>query len=219
MRLSTGCQSAEKAKFTTPGNQLFTGPGASLICHSEWCNAVPGSRPKTSQSSGYTAAGQWNVLLCLGDLTVRPLMRAICRASDFDHVYETETAKDAFRTMLIDEKPVDVVICGPLTHVDTGLKLARAIRKSSTEEIRRLPIIMVSTSAVVEDIVAARDAGVTEFLTLPVSSEMLMTRIAHSIAHPREFVATGSYAGPDRRRLGLPRKGEERRKRAPDSGL
>ncbi|WP_280113611.1 response regulator [Tepidicaulis marinus] len=181
---------------------------------------MPGLRPDSAQPSDRaTRKGQWNVLLCLGDLTVRPLMRAICRATDFDHVYETETAKDAFRTMLIDEKPVDVIICGPLTHLDTGIKLAKAIRKSSAEAIRQLPIIMVSTAAVVEDIIAARDAGVTEFLTLPVSSEMLMTRIAHSIAHPREFVVTGDYSGPDRRRLGLPPRGEDRRKRPPESSL
>jgi DNA-binding response OmpR family regulator len=49
-------------------------------------------------------------------------------------------------------------------------------------------------------VVAARDAGVTEFLAKPISAKALYHRVLNVVANPRPFVKTKNYFGPDRRR-------------------
>jgi DNA-binding response OmpR family regulator len=62
-------------------------------------------------------------------------------------------------------------------------------------------------------VVAARDAGVTEFLAKPISAKGLYQRIVNVVANPRPFIKTKTYFGPDRRRNVNPNYvGTERRK-------
>jgi DNA-binding response OmpR family regulator len=49
-------------------------------------------------------------------------------------------------------------------------------------------------------VIAARDAGVTEFLAKPISAKGLYQRILNVVANPRPFIKTKTYFGPDRRR-------------------
>ena len=62
-------------------------------------------------------------------------------------------------------------------------------------------------------VVTARDAGITEFLTKPISAKALYERILNVVANPRPFIKTKTYFGPDRRRnVNLNYIGPERRK-------
>jgi len=62
-------------------------------------------------------------------------------------------------------------------------------------------------------VIAARDAGVTEFLAKPISAKALYQRILNIVANPRPFIRTKNYFGPDRRRNANPNyAGPERRK-------
>jgi DNA-binding NtrC family response regulator len=51
-----------------------------------------------------------------------------------------------------------------------------------------------------ERVKIARDAGVTEFLIKPFKATDVAKRIEHVINHPRDFVSTADFFGPDRRR-------------------
>jgi len=46
----------------------------------------------------------------------------------------------------------------------------------------------------------ARDAGVTEFVVKPITAKAVLDRMQAVIFHPRAFVKTDGYFGPDRRR-------------------
>jgi two-component system chemotaxis response regulator CheY len=46
----------------------------------------------------------------------------------------------------------------------------------------------------------ARDAGVTEFVVKPITAKAILVRINAVIFHPRPFVKSEGYFGPDRRR-------------------
>jgi len=63
-----------------------------------------------------------------------------------------------------------------------------------------LPVIMVSGHTERARIVAARDAGVNEFIAKPITARNLFLRIAQVVERPRPFVRASSYFGPDRRR-------------------
>ena len=59
---------------------------------------------------------------------------------------------------------------------------------------------MLTGHTSIERVRAARDAGVNEFLAKPVSAKAILTRLISVIEHPRPFVRTKVYFGPDRRR-------------------
>jgi hypothetical protein len=63
-------------------------------------------------------------------------------------------------------------------------------------------------------VLAARDAGVTEFLVKPFTVTGLLRRIEALIFQARPFVRSPTYFGPDRRRRADPNyRGVERRRR------
>ncbi len=63
----------------------------------------------------------------------------------------------------------------------------------------------------------ARAAGITEFIAKPLSAKTLMARVTAVIEHPRPFIRSPRYFGPDRRRRQTSDyKGPERRKSVAD---
>src|SRR6187431_3146833 len=63
-----------------------------------------------------------------------------------------------------------------------------------------MAIIMLTGHSEKKRVMAARDAGVTEFLAKPISAKALYQRIINVVANPRPFIKTKTYFGPDRRR-------------------
>lgn len=92
-----------------------------------------------------------------------------------------------------------------------GIAFSHHIRKSPDSSNPTLPIIMVTGYSEPALLAEARDAGVNEFLTKPISAKGLVGRITSVITTPRPFVRSDSYFGPDRRRRQLPFSGPEQR--------
>jgi two-component system, chemotaxis family, chemotaxis protein CheY len=140
---------------------------------------------------------------------MRLLLKSILRALGVGTVDAVPSAKEAIeflRTCL-----PDVLLVDWMMEEMTGIELARHIRNSPDSLNPYIPIIMVTGHGDKETVVAARDAGVNEFLVKPVSARALAERLTSIVDHPRPFVRTKSYFGPDRRRQKLPRKRRERR--------
>lgn len=83
--------------------------------------------------------------------------------------------------------------------VMNGLDFISAVRTLS-HDARYLPIIMLSGHSDLPRIVAARDRGVTEFLSKPVTAKLILQRLEAVILNPRPFIDSEHYFGPDRRR-------------------
>lgn len=92
-----------------------------------------------------------------------------------------------------------------------GVELTRSIRDGETPLSPFMPIIMVSAYSELERIFMARDAGINEFLAKPISAKLLYYRIRTVVEKPRQFVRTGDFFGPDRRRRRADEYGAERR--------
>lgn len=94
----------------------------------------------------------------------------------------------------------DIVLADlSMTPVD-GVELIRGIRALPNSPNAMLPIIMLTSQATPSHIAAARDAGVTEILSKPLVVRQLLERLHAVVHHPRVFIRTDSYFGPDRRR-------------------
>ena len=106
----------------------------------------------------------------------------------------------------------DVVISDLLMAPINGLLFLRWLRTAKESPNRFIPFIMLSGAADAKYVNAARDLGVTEFLGKPFSVTSIYKKILEVIDYPRQFVATQSYFGPDRRRQEKDPPDEDRRK-------
>jgi DNA-binding response OmpR family regulator len=81
-----------------------------------------------------------------------------------------------------------------------GVGLTRWIRTNAGCPTPCLPVIMITARTTQEDVLAAREAGVTEFIVKPVNAQVIVLRLRSALLAPREFVRTETYVGPSRRR-------------------
>lgn len=113
-------------------------------------------------------------------------------------IYSASTNKRGLElASQIDPQLVFVELAG--AGVD-GVDFARKFRRSDFA-CRQVPIILVTATATAQSILAARDAGVHEFLRKPYTAKELVRRLEAVILRPRDWVEAVQYIGPDRRRF------------------
>lgn len=81
-----------------------------------------------------------------------------------------------------------------------GIEFAKFVRSSKGSTRADVPFIIVSGSSEIRNVEAARDAGVTEFMSKPISAQVLAHRIKCVVESPRDFLKERNFVGPDRRR-------------------
>ena len=129
--------------------------------------------------------------------------------ADIEKAIDGSTAIDT-----LQEYDADLIITGQVMKPMDGVELTRQIRSGEGRVNPFIPIVMISGHAVKENIEAARDAGVHEFLVKPVSAKTLYARLRGIVENPRSFIRSSDYYGPDRRRRAMPIEGPDRRKNA-----
>jgi CheY-like chemotaxis protein len=81
-----------------------------------------------------------------------------------------------------------------------GLDFVRDLRRSQLE-CRQAAVVVLTAEATARVIVAARNAGVHEFLRKPFTNRDLVRRLEAVAMHPRDWIEAVGYIGPDRRRF------------------
>lgn len=104
-----------------------------------------------------------------------------------------------------------IVLVEDAASHDPGLTLARRMRALESPN-RYIPIVAVSPAGTMSAVRASINAGVHEFVAMPLSAEMLYRKMMHAIFVGWPIIDVESYFGPCRRRYADPRyKGVERR--------
>ena len=129
---------------------------------------------------------------------MRALLRALMSALGITTVYEATNGDDAF-DILRDRKP-DVILTDLSMKPINGIEFTLQVRNATSSPNPYIPIIMVTGHTERHRVEAARDAGVTEILAKPITAQNLFSRIGEIVDHPRPFVKSVDYFGPDRRR-------------------
>jgi two-component system, chemotaxis family, chemotaxis protein CheY len=94
----------------------------------------------------------------------------------------------------------DIVIADWMMKPMDGITFTRMIRNDTRSPNHYVPVILMTGFSERRRVLQARDAGVTEFLVKPFNARDLYKRIAQVIERPRQFVRSGDFFGPDRRR-------------------
>ena len=125
---------------------------------------------------------------------VGELMRDIARSQ----IWVAETNDKAMRMAGSFDPNIIFAEMGP-APVD-GVAFTRDLRRSHMP-CRYAPVILVTGQATAASILAARDAGVHEFLRKPFTLKDLLRRLEAVTLRQRDWVEAVCYVGPDRRRF------------------
>ena len=91
------------------------------------------------------------------------------------------------------------------------MMLLRWLRRHKESPDKFMPFVLVTGHADIDKVQEARDLGATEVLGKPYSVQSLIRRLEMLIERPRQYVLTGEYFGPDRRRRRSRSQPRERR--------
>jgi len=81
-----------------------------------------------------------------------------------------------------------------------AIRFTQKLRRSAMTS-RQAAVIVVTGQATAASILAARDAGVHEFLRRPFTMKDLLRRLEAITLRPRDWIEAVDYVGPDRRRF------------------
>ncbi len=144
------------------------------------------------------------------------IVKTILRGFGVKAFYEAKDAAEAFD--MVRDEAIDMVVVDYLMDLLDGTDFIRLVRTADDSPNPYIPIIMLTAYSERSKVEAARDAGVTEFCCKPVTALELYKKVVAVVDHPRPFVRTGNYFGPDRRRKRRQEyTGKERRKQPEDA--
>ncbi|MBT3306447.1 MAG: response regulator [Alphaproteobacteria bacterium] len=138
-----------------------------------------------------------NVLILENNLLIRRLMTGVFHEFGVKKGLSTSNPDAAFE-MFTDKTP-DIIISDWSPELD-GISFIKRIRQAPESPNPYVPIIVCSGNTETQHVLAARDAGMSEYLVKPVSAKSIYTRICSIIEKSQTFVRHGDFFGPDRRR-------------------
>jgi len=150
------------------------------------------------------------VLVVDDQVAVRRLLSGILSQLGVRKIDEAPQGKDALAKA--PDMPPDIIITDYMMNPVDGLELVRSIRSGEADLDPYTPIIMISGKAGMSDVEKARDAGTNEFLVKPFSAKMVVCRLNSVINHPRPYIKSENFFGPDRRRRKIKPARDKRQK-------
>lgn len=127
------------------------------------------------------------------------LIQGVLRLLGVNNIISCTDGKSGLRSFR-EYNPDLIIIDWDLDNLD-GLTFTKSVREGSSNPF--IPIIFMTAFSSEKRVVRARDSGITEFLKKPFTAKSLYKRIEAIIEHPRKFVRTENFFGPDRRRKAL----------------
>ena len=141
------------------------------------------------------------ILLVEDNQHIRMLLAEILRALGARHILEAKDGADGL--LMLRSQTVDIIMTDLEMKPMDGIDFVRQLR-STKGPSQMTPVIMVTGHFTATRVNEARNAGVDEFLAKPLTARGVLERVALVIDHPRAYVQTANYFGPDRRRRNDP---------------
>ncbi len=105
--------------------------------------------------------------------TMRRIIKNILRQLGFTNVQEADDGVTAWPK--IQSEPFDLIVTDWNMPKMSGLELLKAIR--SDENLKDLPVLMVTAEALKENIIEAVKAGVSNYVVKPFTAETLQEKL------------------------------------------
>jgi len=138
-----------------------------------------------------------HILLLERQSLMQSLMKQVFRQFRVYKLKITDSPEEAYQ--LFQQTPADIILSDWTYDLD-GLAFLNRVRTDDKSPNPFVPVVMVTANSEPNHVFDARDAGMTEFLTKPVSAQSIYSRICAVIDSTRPYVRTNAFFGPDRRR-------------------
>ena len=142
------------------------------------------------------------ILLVDDNHHMRLLLGEILRALGVRQLYEASDGAQGLQMMRNHD--IDIIMTDLSMQPLDGIDFVRLLRRSPESPNQMCPVIMITGHSTLARVQEARNAGVNEFLAKPLTARGVVERMMQVIDHPRPFVKSASYFGPDRRRRADP---------------
>jgi two-component system, chemotaxis family, chemotaxis protein CheY len=106
--------------------------------------------------------------------TMLRILRNLLRQLDINNVEEATNGDTAYQMM--QRTPPDLIISDWNMVPVTGLELLKKVRADA--KLRPTPFIMVTAESKTENVIAAKQAGVSNYIVKPFNAETLRAKIA-----------------------------------------
>ena len=120
-----------------------------------------------------------NVLIVDDYQTMLRIIRNLLKQIDFNNVEEATDGSDAL--IKLRSGNFGLVISDWNMQPMTGLELLQEVRQDS--RLKSLPFIMITAESKTENVVAAKQAGVSNYIVKPFNAETLREKIEKVLAH------------------------------------
>jgi CheY-like chemotaxis protein len=125
------------------------------------------------------------------------------------NIHEAEDGSSGLKAL--QDNRADLIICDWQMEPMDGLTFVRKLRDPEMSKNPFVPIIFCTAYTDRDLIQRARDTGVTEVMTKPITVKAIESRIKAIVEQPRPFVDSTQYFGPDRRRRNEETPSDDRR--------
>jgi two-component system chemotaxis response regulator CheY len=105
--------------------------------------------------------------------TMLRILRNLLRQLEINQVEEATDGETAFDMMM--KTPPELIISDWNMAPMTGLELLRKVR--AEPRLRHIPFIMVTAESKTENVIAAKQAGVSNYIVKPFNAETLRAKI------------------------------------------
>jgi len=122
--------------------------------------------------------GDMKILAVDDSPTMRRIIINTLKRAGFNNVVEATDGRDALAKMKVEK--VDFVITDWNMPEMDGLAFVTSLRSSA--EYKTLPVLMVTTRSVKEDILEAMKAGVNNYIVKPFTPDTLKAKIEQTLA-------------------------------------
>jgi two-component system chemotaxis response regulator CheY len=106
--------------------------------------------------------------------TMLRILRNLLRQLEISNVDEANDGDTAFHAM--QKSPPDLIISDWNMAPVTGLELLKRVRADA--KLKHIPFIMVTAESKTENVIAAKQAGVSNYIVKPFNAETLKAKIA-----------------------------------------
>lgn len=124
-----------------------------------------------------TADTSMNVLIVDDYRTMLRIMRNLLRQLSFNNVDEASDGGEALQ--MARQKKYGLIISDWNMEPVSGLDFLREVRKD--DQLKTVPFIMVTAESKPENVMTARQAGVSNYIVKPFNAETLKSKIASVI--------------------------------------
>jgi len=120
-----------------------------------------------------------NILIVDDYKTMLRIIRNLLKQLDFDNVEEASDGAEALAKLRAGH--FGLVISDWNMEPMTGLELLKEVR--ADQRLKNLPFIMITAESKTENVIAAKQAGVSNYIVKPFNAETLREKIEKVLVH------------------------------------